>query len=236
MTSSPAAGRFRRRLRTLTARPRLSWSLAAGAAVWAACAWGPFDLRWSTCAVLAWDVTCLAFIALAWPQMAGQTRAQIRATAAQQDEGRHFILALVIVATGAALAAIGAELSLAKGAEGVEKTVRVTLVVLTVAASWAMMQLIFALHYAHVYFSPVRLAGDEEAIAGGLAFPGGEDPDYWDFVHFSVVIGVACQTADIAFTSKTLRRVGSLHGVAAFAFNTVVVALSINLIAGLVLG
>jgi len=236
MNPSPAAGRLRRSLRTLTARPRLSWSLAAGAAVWAACAWGPFDLRWSTCAVLAWDVTCLVFIVLAWPQMAGQTRVQIRATAAEQDEGRHFILALVIVVTAASLVAIGAELSLAKGDHGAEKAVRVALVVLTVAASWAMMQLIFALHYAHAYYSSARRIDDEEAIAGGLNFPGGEDPDYWDFVHFSVVIGVACQTADIAFTSKTLRRVGSLHGVAAFAFNTVVVALSINLIAGLVLG
>jgi uncharacterized membrane protein len=68
---------------------------------------------------------------------------------------------------------------------------------------------------------------------GGLKFPGGEAPDYWDFLHFSVIIGVACQTADIEFTAKPLRRIGALHGVLSFVFNTVALALTINLLAGL---
>ena len=63
----------------------------------------------------------------------------------------------------------------------------------------------------------------------GLQFPGGEPPDYWDFLHFAVVIGVACQTADIAFTGKNLRRIGTVHGLVAFSFNTAVLALTINL-------
>ena len=52
-------------------------------------------------------------------------------------------------------------------------------------------------------------------------------------MHFAVVIGVASQTADIAFQSKALRRIGTVHGVIAFTFNTVVLALTINLVAGL---
>ena len=94
-----------------------------------------------------------------------------------------------------------------------------------------MVQLIFALHYAHDYYS-----ADDKApggMRGGLTFPGRGEPDYWDFLHFSLVIGVACQTADIAFTSKHLRRLGGLHGVLAFTFNTVILALTINLVAGL---
>jgi uncharacterized membrane protein len=69
--------------------------------------------------------------------------------------------------------------------------------------------------------------------AGGLSFPGKGAPDYWDFLHFSIVIGVASQTADIAFTDKGLRRLGTAHSLFAFAFNTVIVALTINLMAGL---
>ena len=103
------------------------------------------------------------------------------------------------------------------------------LVFATVAASWFMVQLIFALHYAHEYYAQ----GERGQDAGGLDFPGGEPPDYWDFLHFSIVIGVASQTADIAFTSKSLRRVGTVHGITAFVFNTVVLALTINLLAGL---
>ena len=67
----------------------------------------------------------------------------------------------------------------------------------------------------------------------GLAFPGDEPPDYWDFLHFSVVIGVASQTADVAFTAKSLRRIGTAHGVVAFVFNTVILALTINIAASL---
>ena len=69
--------------------------------------------------------------------------------------------------------------------------------------------------------------------AQGLKFPGGEPPDYWDFLHFSVVVGVACQTADVAFTSKRMRRLGTIHGLVAFTFNTVILALTINLLASL---
>ncbi|HEY3695899.1 DUF1345 domain-containing protein [Phenylobacterium sp.] len=233
--AAPGRGRWRRMLAPfapLATRPRLSVALTFGIAVWTWCAYGPYDLRWSTCAVLAWNVVCLAFIALVVPEMVDRDRRQIRAKAATQDEGRGFILGLVIAATVVSLAAIAGELSLARGGHGWEKGARVVLAAATVAASWTMVQFIFALHYAHEYYAPDEAAGGE-AVVGGLMFPGDEDPDYWDFVHFSVVIGVACQTADVAFTSKALRRIGTVHGVVAFTFNTVVVALTINLLAAL---
>jgi uncharacterized membrane protein len=214
-------------------RPSLSASLAIGAAVWAVCVWGPWGLSWNSCAILGWDAVCLAFILLAAPSMVGQNPAAISAKAASQDEGQGIILAMVIIATAVSLAAVGAELSLARSAVGAEKAIRIALAAATVATSWAMMQLVFALHYAHGFYAPAPSSENPGAVAGGLDFPGGEDPDYWDFLHFSVVIGVACQTADIAFTSKALRRTGTLHGVAAFVFNTIVVALTINLVASL---
>ncbi|CAN5713676.1 hypothetical protein BH10PSE5_BH10PSE5_17750 [soil metagenome] len=164
--------------------------------------------------------------------MANKSPARIREQAPSQDEGQGMILAVVVLAAAFSVGAVGMELSIAKGDHGLDKAWRVILAFGTVAASWFMVHLIFALHYAHEYYSPDGdLTGRAEA--GGLMFPGDEEPDYWDFLHFSTVIGVASQTADIAFTSKPLRRIGTIHGIVAFTFNTVVLALTINLLAGL---
>ncbi len=67
---------------------------------------------------------------------------------------------------------------------------------------------------------------------GRARFPRRGPADYWDCVHFAVVIGVASQTADIALTSQRMRRIGTVHGVVAFSFNTVTLALTINILAG----
>jgi uncharacterized membrane protein len=216
----------------LAARPRLTVSLVLGLAVAVIGSSIVQNLKWSTWGILGWDVTCIVFALSVIFSMFDAEPWEMRVTAATQDEGQGFILALVTVAAVASLGAIAMELSLAKTAHGLEKTMRVSLATITVALSWFMVQMIFALHYAHEYYAPDEgPKGDE--VVGGLAFPGHEAPDYWDFVHFAVVIGAASQTADIAFTSKALRRVGTVHGTLAFIFNTVVVALTINLLAAL---
>lgn len=224
--SSPKAERrLARTVRMATSRPRLFVGVAIGIVAWLALDFAP-GLRWSTRAILAWDAGVFTALTGMLIHMADKRADDIRASSAEQDDGQGMILTVVIIACAASLATIAAELGLAKAAVGLEKVLRVSLVCVTVAASWFMVQLIFALHYAHEYYSARR--------PGGLKFPGEEDPDYWDFIHFSVVIGVAAQTADIAFTSKQLRRIGTLHSLIAFTFNTVVLALSINLLASLV--
>jgi uncharacterized membrane protein len=94
-----------------------------------------------------------------------------------------------------------------------------------------MVQMIFALHYAHEYYGVDEDDGARDAE--GIDFPGHVPPDYWDFLYFAIVIGVACATADADFTSQGLRRLGTVHSLVAFAFNTIIVALTINLTAGL---
>ena len=116
---------------------------------------------------------------------------------------------------------------------GLDKTLRVALASLSVSVSWFVTQLIFALHYAHEYYAPDDDGDPSTLQVGGLKFPDEDAPDYWDFVHFAVVIGVAAQTADIEFTSRRLRRIGTVHSLVAFTFNTVVLALTINVLAGL---
>jgi uncharacterized membrane protein len=213
-------------------RPRLVGAMCAGAAVALALVVVPNSLRLSTRAIFAWDAGCGWFIVAGLLGMAGRQGRDIAERAARQDEGRGLILALVTAAAAASIGAVAGELSIAKTDHGLLKALRVALAFGTVAASWFVVQLIFALHYAHEYYT-----ADEGMPAGqhrgGLGFPDDKAPDYWDFLHFAVIIGVAAQTADVSFQSKALRRIGTVQGVIAFTFNTVVLALTINLLAGL---
>ena len=169
-------------------------------------------------ALIAWDLGAGGFIFLMMDEMRAQT-----------DEGQGLILSLALLAAVASIGAVIIEISAAKQAVGLLKLARVGFAFVTVALSWLVTQLFFALHYLHEYFLP----DVQGRPLGGLAFPEKEDPDFWDFLHFALVIGVACQTADIGFTSKRLRRIGSVHGVVAFLFNTAILALGVNLAAGL---
>lgn len=212
-------------------RPRLSLTLLAGLLLFAGLSVA-HELRWVTRAILSWDTTVVLFIGSILVLMLSKDADDIRDHAASQDEGQGVILTLAVISAVASTAAVASELAVAKQAHGLEALARVGLGFSTVAASWAFVQFIFALHYAHEYYAPDFKNCDRQQ--GGLNFPGDEDPDYWDFLHFAMIIGVANQTADISFTSKELRRIGTVHGVFAFVFNTGVLALTINMVAGLI--
>jgi uncharacterized membrane protein len=219
---------------SLSGRPRLIGSVAVGVAVGLALMLIPNPLSWSTRAILSWDAAALFFLVLIFHMMSDCGIASMQARAAAQDEGRGLVLGLSIVAASAAVMAIGLELGLAKSDHGLIKTLRVMLAFATMALSWLFVHIIFALHYAHEYYAPDPTEDDmDDGLRGGLYFPGRQAPDYWDFLHFAVIIGVASQTADIEYTSRTQRRTGTVHGVVSFVFNTVVLALTINLMAGL---
>jgi uncharacterized membrane protein len=213
------------------ARPRLLAAAMVGAVVGLALAKFDPALPTVTDVVIGWDAMCVLFMLAVTGALIGHSPDDIRARAEREDEGRGLILSLVLIAATASIAAIAGELSLAKTAHGIFKIGHVALAFGTVAASWLMMQVVFALHYAHEYYDENPECDGHDMK--GLEFPGHELPDYWDFIHFSVVIGVACATADINITSKTLRRIATVHSLVAFAFNTMIVALTINLLAGL---
>lgn len=215
-------------------RPRMTSAIALGLVVALVLNYAPDNMRWSTRSILSWDAAALCFIVLTTLMMCDCGIDRIQARAAAQDEGQGLTLGLAIISATASVLAIAIELSLAKNDHGFIKPLRVGLAFATIAISWFFVHLIFALHYAHEYYSPETCPEqDGHGERAGLGFPGNEPPDYWDFVHFSVIIGVACQTADISFTAKVLRRIGTVHGVLSFVFNTVVLALTINLLAGL---
>ena len=216
-------------LAPLASRPRLTGSILLGLLVGVALSVTPNTLLWSTRFIFAWDALLICFIGLTVPMMMACDETKIRARAAGQDEGQHVVLLLAVIAAIFSIIAIAAELSLAKNEHGLIKGLRIALAFATVAGSWFFVQMIFALHYAHEYYGE----GERGRRRGGLNFPDDDQPDYWDFIHFASIIGVAAQTADVAFTSKALRRTGTIHGMVAFVFNTVVLALTINLLASL---
>ena len=101
---------------------------------------------------------------------------------------------------------------------------------ITLLLSWLLIHAVFALRYAHEYYTR---SSDAPALDGGLEFPQEGSPDYWDFFYFSVVLSMTFQVSDVQITSRKLRRLATLHGMLGFMFNTVIVALTVNLASGL---
>jgi uncharacterized membrane protein len=203
---------------------RLHWPLALVLLIAASSLAWPVAGGWLSRLALGWDVgVALFLVESAARVMRARSTDDIRARAAALDEAGRAVLPLALIA---ALASVVVVIGEAAGGGGDRTTA--TLALVTVALSWTFTHVIFAFHYAHAWYAPAA-AGD----AGGLVFPGGEEPDYWDFLHFSLIIGVAAQTADVQITDKRLRRTSTVHSVTAFVFNTVIVALSVNLAVGL---
>ena len=245
-------------LRVVAARPRLFLAFAAGAL---AGFLTPEALGIVTRALIGWNVAALADLALVLASTHGSKPRRIRYQAQLLDDGRHFVLAFSALAAVVAICAIVAEMSAAKEMSGLARALHLGLAGCTILTSWLFMHMMFALHYAHEYYLERRLSGAEGRTAagaavdldgdgkvddrecalaaassdtrGGLIFPDTVQPTYLDFIYFSYTIGVASQTADVTVSSRAMRAVVLAHSVLSFFFNTTILALTINLAAGL---
>lgn len=214
----------------ILARPRLVLSILAGLI---AAALTPPHWREVTRGLIGWNVTVWAYLLAAGVMILRSQRLDIRRRAALQDEGRYAILALALVASTLSFGAIFAELAIAKADSPELRGLHIGLALATIFGSWLFVHLTFALHYAHEYFGVAR-ADAEGHWRGGIEFPGAEKPDYFDFLYFALVIGVACATADTNISGRSLRRLATLHGVLSFFYNNAVLAMTINIGAGFV--
>jgi uncharacterized membrane protein len=195
----------------------------------------PSDMRVATRALIAWNVAALLFIILVGWMMARANEASIQAQAALEDENQWVLLAVGTVAACAALAAIVAELGAVKDLTGWNKGAHITLTAITIVSAWTFIHLLYTLHYAHEYYGDIYdESGKATADRKGLQFPGERNPSYGDFLYFAFVIGCASQTADVETISPAMRRTALAHGIVAFFFNTVILALTINIGAGFV--
>jgi uncharacterized membrane protein len=192
-------------------------------------AFEPFEMPQVTRALIGWDAGVALYLALTYPMVVHTDVAGIRKRAAEEDEGAFAILLLTIVATVASLVAIVFELGAAKEAQDAQATGHVALAIITIFLSWTFVHMIFSLHYAHEFYGERR-----DGKIGGLDFPGGGHPDYWDFLYFSLVIGMTSQVSDVCVSSRYIRRVVAVHGVLSFFFNLTVLALTVNLVSNLI--
>lgn len=202
-------------LRIVLSRPRTFISLAIGLA---SLLFLPASWRPASRLLVAWDIFVAIYMGLAFITVFSCGIDDIRRQAARQDDGRFFILIMTGLGAFASIAAIVMELAIKP-----QQAPQLILAVVTIVLSWTAIHTTFALHYAHDYYRGAK--------PGGLAFPGDDQPDYWDFVYFSFVVGMTAQVSDVGITDKMIRRTAAAHGVISFIFNTALVALMVNIAA-----
>jgi uncharacterized membrane protein len=183
--------------------------------------------------VVAWIAFAVVTVVLASIVILTKDPYEVRRDARLQDASATFLFVLVITAATASLLAVGLLLGSAKSLSPSGLAGHIVLAITAVIISWTLVHTIFTLRYAHLYFWDAQKV-QRHAISGGLIFPGKESPVYSDFAYFSFVVGMTCQVSDVNVASAKMRRLVLVHGLISFAFNTAILAMFVNIIAGLV--
>jgi uncharacterized membrane protein len=182
--------------------------------------------------LITWIAVALSIIILDWITIIWAHPREIRKIANLEDSSRLMIFLFVLTASLVSLVAILLLLKSTKGQSDSIVTWYIILAMSAVVISWWLVHTVFTMRYAHLYYNT---DDGKKTPLGGLDFPGDDkNPDYLDFVYFSFVVGKTFQVSDVEISSKHIRRLAWAHGLIAFAFNTAIVALSINVISGLV--
>ena len=184
-------------------------------------------LGWRQGAMAAFDIAAIVFLVSLWPLLQTPHAKEMRVHAERNDANRAVLLAITGAVMLVVLVAVGSELI----EKGSPKALAVALIIATLVLSWLFSNIVYALHYAHMFYS--QEAGDEgcEDI-GGLDFPSTKEPNYWDFLYFSLTLGMTFQTSDVEMTKTQVRIVATFHCFAAFIFNLGVLAFTINTLGG----
>jgi uncharacterized membrane protein len=178
---------------------------------------------WQAAALIGWNVTATVFIAWVWFTVAGMDGAATAKHAAIEDLSRPTADLILILASVASLVAVGLSLLEASDTEGLERAMIVGIASVSVILSWATVHTVFTLRYARLYF----------AAGGGIDFNGDRAPTYTDFAYLAFTIGMTYQVSDTSIASKPIRRTALRHAYMSYLFGTIVVAMTINVVAGL---
>ena len=208
-----------------TAHQRLTYAAVVGVAV----ALAPLPMAVQSRGLLAWSLGAATYLVLAWSLAVRFDAQRTRQRAQAQDQPGAILFLLMVLAAFASSAAIAIMPQHLKDLSVMERYGHLALSMVALAASWLLIQTVFAFRYAHVYY---QLHGAGKQTVGGLDFPGEQDPDYFDFLYYAHVVGMTSQVSDVVVTSRGMRHLTLLHSLTAFAFNMLVLALSINLMAG----
>ena len=180
-------------------------------------------LPWHEAVMAGFDIAALAFFAAAVPLLDADPAA-MRAKAAANDANRELMLLLTGIVSLVVLVAVGVAVS----QHGGPKATAVALLLGTLLIAWLFSNLIYAMHYAHIFY----LRGTGGKDGGGLDFPGTKEPRYWDFLYFAFTLGMTFQTSDVSVTQTGMRRTVLFQCLAAFLFNLGILAFTINVLGG----
>jgi uncharacterized membrane protein len=178
-------------------------------------------LRLSQALLIGWDAGVALYLALVLRKITGASAASIRQRAEELDESKWGVLAVTVGACIVSVIALGAELLASKDAP--DAGLRAPLAIFSLALSWLFVHTVFGLFYAHEWHR-----GDK-----ALDFPSTKEPDYFDFMYFSFVIGMTFQVSDVQTRSSGMRRVVLVHGMISFAFSALILAMGVNLTASM---
>jgi uncharacterized membrane protein len=224
-TYGTIAGQARRSW-DIRARPRFYIALAVGVVSALVC---PGEIGTMERAVIGWDIGIALYLVLVFAMAARATPESMHQRAALEDQARWVFLTLMASAAFFSMFALLGILHRVHDASGLLAGELAAVAGATILMSWIFAHTAFAVHYAHDFYSDAAAAKPP-----GLLFPGESgEPDYWDFLYFSFVVGMTWQVSDVQIANQPWRRLVLAHGILSFLFNTVVLALSINLLAGL---
>ncbi|BBK42131.1 hypothetical protein STVA_21510 [Allostella vacuolata] len=195
-----------------------------GAAAWLAA--GALDppLRF----VLAGDVFFAAYLTLTAALAIGAEAEDMRRMAEYEDEGIAVIILLTLAAIGLSLGAIFSLMA----QSGPVAALDLSLSIASVLLGWLTLHTIAGFHYARIYYRNAARPGEPRADGRGLAFPRCEEPALWDFLYHAFVVGMTAQVSDVQVETTRLRRFVLAHSVVSFFFNTILLALAVNIAAG----
>lgn len=214
--------------RVIRGRPRLFIGLLCGLI---AAPLLPHHVSHTTRAIVAWDIGVVVYLVLAAFLFTTERQSHMAEDAAAQEEGEWTIFWLTVAVAAFSFAAIVSMFAnISKDMPPAQRNLHVTLVAVTLFVSWLMTHTTFAFRYAHEYY---EVEVDGVGIVGGLEFPGEKQPDYLDFMYFSLVLGMTFQVSDVQITARKFRRMAAVHGLLSFLFNTIILALTVNIAAGL---
>jgi uncharacterized membrane protein len=188
----------------------------------------PGHFRPLTRGLLAWNFGTWSFFLLIFTMMARDTRDSIRRHATREEDSAWVVLSFGILAGTAAMAAIVGELDPIKQMAGWLRAGHIALVAATIFSAWTFIHTMFALHYAGEYYARSR-DPDGALVRGGLKFPDDDNPGWIEFLYQAFVIGCSCATSDVNVTSPTMRGACFVQSIVGFFFNTIILALTINI-------
>lgn len=206
---------------------RAAWRLLLGALAGAtAGALAGLEEPLPVALLVGWDAGGLALLALTWVIISRADAPRTHARAAAEDPGRTAVYVLVVLASAVSL--LSATL-LSRNARRVapgEEAALVALCLLAVAVAWLLTQTSFTMRYAHLFYR------DRGEGVGGITFPGDARPAYLDFAYFAFTLGMCFQVSDCSVTAPRVRRAVLVHAVLSFAYNTLILAFTLNLVFG----